>query len=124
LVAKALSEKPKSMASPQAGGVPVVAAPLGLDPAANYTAAWKEAITAANQAGRTQAFRAMQDGAEQAAPHDGLGIVGFAGVAAGSCRSRSCPCTRRRAGRRRQRRLREASPRPSPLRRTSPKARR
>jgi hypothetical protein len=25
----------------------------------------------------------MQDSAEQAAPHDGLGIVGFAGVAAG-----------------------------------------
>ena len=28
-------------------------------------------------------FRATQDSAEQAAPHDGLGIVGFAGVAAG-----------------------------------------
>ena len=26
----------------------------------------------------------MQDSAEQAAPHDGLGIVGFAGVAAGA----------------------------------------
>jgi hypothetical protein len=37
-----------------------------------------------NQAGRTQAFRVMQDTAEQAAPHDGLGIVGFAGVAAGA----------------------------------------
>ena len=54
----------------------------GLDPAANYLTAWKEVIAMANQASRTHAFRAMQDGAEQAAPHDGLGIVGFAGVAA------------------------------------------
>jgi hypothetical protein len=29
------------------------------------------------------AFRATQDGAEMAAPHDGSGIVGHAGVAAG-----------------------------------------
>ena len=28
-------------------------------------------------------FRAAQDGAEMAAPHDGSGIVGYAGVAAG-----------------------------------------
>jgi len=55
----------------------------GLDPSANYAAAWKEVIATANQSGRTYAFRAMQDSAEQAAPHDGLGIVGFAGVAAG-----------------------------------------
>jgi len=40
-------------------------------------------IAIANQSGRTQSFRVMQDSAEQAAPHDGLGIVGFAGVAAG-----------------------------------------
>jgi len=53
-----------------------------LDPSARYTAAWKTAIATANQAGRTHAFRAAQDSAEQAAPHDGLGIVGFAGVAA------------------------------------------
>ena len=58
--------------------------PAGLDPSANYAAAWKQVITTANQTGRTQAFRAMQDSAEQAAPHDGLGIVGFAGVAAGA----------------------------------------
>ena len=82
-VAKALSERPKAAAAP-AAGVPVLAAPAGLDPSANYAAAWKQVITTANQTGRTQAFRAMQDSAEQAAPHDGLGIVGFAGVAAGA----------------------------------------
>jgi len=85
-VARFLSERPK----PVPGGAGAVAnvanvAPVasGLDPAANYSAAWKLVIAAANQSGRTQSFRAMQDGAEQAAPHDGLGIVGFAGVAAG-----------------------------------------
>jgi hypothetical protein len=61
----------------------VIGAIAGLDPSANYAAAWKDVIATANQAGRTQSFRAMQDSAEQAAPHDGLGIVGFAGVAAG-----------------------------------------
>jgi hypothetical protein len=54
-----------------------------LDPSVNYSAAWKLVIQIANQSGRTQSFRAMQESAEQAAPHDGLGIVGFAGVAAG-----------------------------------------
>jgi hypothetical protein len=84
-VAKALSVPPKAPVAPAgAGGVPVVAAPVGLDPAANFTAAWKQVISLANQSGRTQAFRVMQDTAEQAAPHDGLGIVGFAGVAAGA----------------------------------------
>jgi hypothetical protein len=78
-VAKALSERPKTVATTG----PVIAALAGLDPAANYAAAWKEVIATANQSGRTYAFRAMQDSAEQAAPHDGLGIVGFAGVAAG-----------------------------------------
>lgn len=83
-VAKALSERPRAV-SGVAGAVPeVAAAAAGLDPAANYTAAWKSVISAANQMGRTQAFRATQDSAEQAAPHDGLGIVGFAGVAAGA----------------------------------------
>ena len=81
-VAKALSERPKSAAAP--GGMSgVMGAIAGLDPSANYAAAWKDVIATANQAGRTQSFRAMQDSAEQAAPHDGLGIVGFAGVAAG-----------------------------------------
>ncbi len=82
-VAKALSEGPKPAGGPAAAaaGTPLVAA--GLEPAANYTAAWKLAIATANQSGRTQSFRVMQDSAEQAAPHDGLGIVGFAGVAAG-----------------------------------------
>jgi hypothetical protein len=85
LVAKTLSQTAKPPATQAAGGgAPVIAAPVGLDPATNYTAAWKQVIATANQVGRTQAFRAMQDSAEQAAPHDGLGIVGFAGVAAGA----------------------------------------
>jgi hypothetical protein len=78
-VAKALSERPKMAATTG----PVITGLTGLDPSANYAAAWKEVIATANQSGRTYAFRAMQDSAEQAAPHDGLGIVGFAGVAAG-----------------------------------------
>lgn len=81
-VAKALSE-PANPAAPAGAMGGVGAVPTGLDPAANYAAAWKDVITSANQSGRTHAFRAMQDSAEQAAPHDGLGIVGFAGVAAG-----------------------------------------
>jgi hypothetical protein len=81
-VAKTLSVPPKPQTAAAAGAMSAIAAPLGLDPAANYTAAWKQVISLANQAGRTQAFRVMQDTAEQAAPHDGLGIVGFAGVAA------------------------------------------
>ena len=85
-VAKALSQPPKAPApgQPAAGAVPVIPVQAGLDPAANYTAAWKQVIGTANQIGRTQSFRVMQDSAEQAAPHDGLGIVGFAGVAAGA----------------------------------------
>jgi hypothetical protein len=55
-----------------------------VDPAALYATAWKTAIATANQIGRTNAFRAAQDGAEQKAPHDGSGIVGSAGVAAGA----------------------------------------
>jgi hypothetical protein len=81
-VAKALSERPKP-ASPGAGST-VVGGPAGFDPTAIYSAAWKQVISTANQVGRTVAFRAMQDSAEQVAPHDGLGIVGFAGVAAGA----------------------------------------
>lgn len=80
-VAKALSDRPKPGAAP--GAMTAIGALGGLDPTANYTAAWKEVIATANQLGRTQSFRAMQESAEQAAPHDGLGIVGFAGVAAG-----------------------------------------
>ena len=81
-VAKALSERANPVAPPGAlGGVGALT--TGLDPAANFAAAWKEVIASANQSGRTLAFRAMQDSAENAAPHDGLGIVGFAGVAAG-----------------------------------------
>ena len=80
-VARALSELPKAVSPTGALGAVGVAATL--NPAANYAAAWKEVIATANQSGRTHSFRAMQDSAEQAAPHDGLGIVGFAGVAAG-----------------------------------------
>jgi hypothetical protein len=80
-VARVLSERPLPAAP---GAVnPVIIGMTGLDPAANYAAAWKLVIATANQSGRTQSFRVMQDSAEQAAPHDGLGIVGFAGVAAG-----------------------------------------
>jgi hypothetical protein len=83
-VAKALSQQPKAAATVAGNPAPAFVGPTGLNPAASYAAAWKLVIATANQAGRTQTFRAMQDGAEQAAPHDGLGIVGFAGVAAGA----------------------------------------
>jgi len=84
-VAKTLSQPPRPPAVGAPGAaVAVVGVPAALDPAANYTAAWKEVISTANQTGRTHSFRAMQDAAEQAAPHDGLGIVGFAGIAAGA----------------------------------------
>jgi hypothetical protein len=83
-VAKVLSQLPKAPPPGPPGAVVGVGLPAGLDPAANYTSAWKEVINMAGQSGRTHSFRAMQDAAEQAAPHDGLGIVGFAGVAAGA----------------------------------------
>jgi hypothetical protein len=80
-VAKVLSEPPKPVAPGAAA--PALAAPKVFDPASHYQAAWKAVIDAANKSGRTMAFRAAQDGAEMAAPHDGSGIVGHAGVAAG-----------------------------------------
>jgi hypothetical protein len=80
-VARTLSEPPRP-ATPGAMN-PAIVGSTGLAPSANYSAAWKEVIATADQSGRTQAFRVMQDSAERAAPHDGLGIVGFAGVAAG-----------------------------------------
>jgi hypothetical protein len=82
-VAKVLSEPPKVAAPVGSIGV-VPPATDGLDPAALYSAAWKLAIATANQTGRTNSFRAAQEGAEQNAPHDGSGIVGSAGVAAGA----------------------------------------
>jgi hypothetical protein len=82
-VAKALGEPPKP-ASTSPGVVLAATTSLGLSPATNYQAAWKFVISTANQVGRTQAFRAAQTSAEEMAPHDGLGIVGFAGVAAGA----------------------------------------
>jgi hypothetical protein len=82
-VAKVLAEAPKAApAVPTAGTAPP--APDELDPATLYSAAWKLAIATANQTGRTNSFRAAQEGAEQNAPHDGSGIVGSAGVAAGA----------------------------------------
>lgn len=81
-VARALSEPARP---PGAVGAAAAAmtAPPAFDPVGHYTAAWKAVIDTANKAGRTMAFRAAQDGAEMAAPHDGSGIVGYAGVAAG-----------------------------------------
>jgi hypothetical protein len=88
-VARILSEPPKA-AAPVAPVAPVNPAiglmpggPPDFDPSVLYTSAWKAVIDTANRAGRTMAFRAAQDGAEMAAPHDGSGIVGYAGVAAG-----------------------------------------
>jgi len=83
-VARVLGEPPKP-AAPSAAGAPPLAptTPAALDPAVHYQAAWKAVIDAAHRSGRTMAFRAAQDGAEMAAPHDGSGIVGYAGVAAG-----------------------------------------
>lgn len=85
-VAKVLSEPPKPAvpAAPKpAAGAPVIAPVTTFSPAAYYQAAWRAVIESANKSGRTMAFRAAQDGAEMAAPHDGSGIVGHAGVAAG-----------------------------------------
>jgi hypothetical protein len=83
-VAKVLTEQPKDAPIPLAGAIGAVpVGPPEVDPAFLYTAAWKAAIAVANESGRTYAFRAAQDGAEQKAPHDGSGIVGSAGVAAG-----------------------------------------
>ena len=87
-VAKALSEPPKP-AAPQSPLAPVPSPgvtnpPAGGGIAAMYSMAWKSAIDLAHTSGRTISFRAAQDLAEQAAPHDGSGIVGTAGVAAGA----------------------------------------
>lgn len=86
-VAKALAEAPKPRTPPgPAAPVPspgVTTPPAGSGVPAMYAAAWKNAIDTAHSSGRTISFRAAQDLAEQAAPHDGSGIVGTAGVAAG-----------------------------------------
>src|SRR4029077_19867099 len=52
-VAQALSPPPQAPAptQPAAGAVPVISVQAGLDPAANYTAAWKQVIGTANQIG-------------------------------------------------------------------------
>ena len=87
-VAKALSEPPKPATLPApAAAVPSPGVtnppPGGGGVPALYSTAWKAAIDTAHSSGRTISFRAAQDLAEQAAPHDGSGIVGTAGVAAG-----------------------------------------
>ncbi|HET7467764.1 MAG TPA: hypothetical protein VFL29_13990 [Candidatus Dormibacteraeota bacterium] len=87
-VAKALAEAPRPPTSPgPAAPVPspgVTTPPAGSSGVpAMYATAWKAAIDLAHSSGRTISFRAAQDLAEQAAPHDGSGIVGTAGVAAG-----------------------------------------
>jgi hypothetical protein len=79
-VAKVLSEPLKAATKT---ATPALVPQRAFEPAAHYQAAWKAVIEAANKSGRTMAFRAAQDGAEMAAPHDGSGIVGYAGVAAG-----------------------------------------
>jgi hypothetical protein len=88
-VAKALTDsaRPAPVAGSAGAAVAAQVAPVPLTPeqhvADRYAAAWKAAIDAAHSSGRTISFRAAQDLAEQAAPHDGSGIVGTAGVAAG-----------------------------------------
>ena len=86
-VARVLAEPPKPAPvpghAPQASTVPAVPEGPEVGVAALYAAAWKAAIETAHSSSRTISFRAAQDLAEQAAPHDGSGIVGTAGVAAG-----------------------------------------
>ncbi|TMC91694.1 MAG: hypothetical protein E6J12_04665 [Chloroflexi bacterium] len=83
-VSRALAEPPKPVTMTGAGAQPAVAAAAqDFTVPLMYSAAWKAAIELAHTSGRTISFRAAQDLAEQAAPHDGSGIVGTAGVAAG-----------------------------------------
>jgi hypothetical protein len=89
-VAKALTDSARPAPVAGTAGAAVAApqpAPAPPTPeqgiADRYAAAWKAAIDTAHSSGRTISFRAAQDLAEQAAPHDGSGIVGTAGVAAG-----------------------------------------
>jgi hypothetical protein len=86
-VAKVLAAEPPKP-PPAPGQAAVIGAPAPRESAAApvaamYATAWKAAIDLAHSTGRTISFRAAQDLAEQAAPHDGSGIVGTAGVAAG-----------------------------------------
>lgn len=87
-VARVLTEPPKlpTPASPPTSAVPspgMTTPAGGSSVPALYATAWKLAIDTAHSSGRTISFRAAQDLAEQVAPHDGSGIVGTAGVAAG-----------------------------------------
>ncbi len=88
-VARALSDSTKPTPVPGSAGAaaapPVAAQTMTPDQtvADLYASAWKACIDIAHSSGRTISFRGAQDLAEQAAPHDGSGIVGTAGVAAG-----------------------------------------
>jgi hypothetical protein len=88
-VARVLSDSAKPAPVPGSAGAAAASAIPQLPPtpeqhvAELYSAAWKAAIDLAHSSGRTISFRGAQDLAEQAAPHDGSGIVGVAGVAAG-----------------------------------------
>lgn len=91
VVAKVLADSAKAAPVPGSAGAAAAAAsavpPAPPTPeqrvAELYSTAWKTAIDLAHSSGRTISFRGAQDLAEQAAPHDGSGIVGVAGVAAG-----------------------------------------
>jgi hypothetical protein len=90
-VTKVLSDMPRPAPVSGSAGAPPGAAPASPAPptleqvvAEMYATAWKKAIETAHASGRTISFRAAQDLAEQAAPHDGSGIVGPAGIAAGA----------------------------------------
>ena len=88
-VGRALSEpQGKAVVPPAAGDaptIPVPPAPLStIEVASMYGNAWKATVAAAAQSGRTPLFRAAQTSAENAAPHDGSGMVATAGVAAGA----------------------------------------
>ena len=89
-VAKVLSESSRPAPVPGSAGAAAAAATAAPPPpspeqgvADLYADAWKRCIEIAHSSGRTISFRGAQDLAEQAAPHDGSGIVGVAGVAAG-----------------------------------------
>ena len=86
-VAKALTDSAKPAPALGTARAAAAAPPLSPTPeqqvAELYAVAWKAAIDLAHSSGRTISFRGAQDLAEQAAPHDGSGIVGVAGVAAG-----------------------------------------
>lgn len=89
-VGKAMSEPAGKPVIPTAAGSQPAAAPAPPAPistievASDYGTAWKASVAAAASSGLTPVFRAAQTSAENAAPHDGSGMVATAGVAAGA----------------------------------------